>query len=116
MPQIRLPIFNAGRLAASLDYAELQKDIAVAEYEKAIQQAFREVADGLAARQTFTAQLTAEHDLVDTNRRYLELADHRYRSGVANYLTVLDSPRALPGARQQLFGSPLGHRPDEHGH
>src|SRR3546814_19159759 len=93
MPQIRLPIFNAGRLAASLDYAELQKDIAVAEYEKAIQQAFREVADGLAARQTFPAQLKDEQDLVDTNRRYLELADQRYRAGVGSYLTLLDAER-----------------------
>ncbi len=113
MPQIRLPIFNAGRLAASLDYTELQKDIAVAEYEKAIQQAFREVADGLAARQTFTAQLKAEQDLVDTNRRYLELADQRYRAGVESYLTVLDAQRALLGARQQLLGSQLGQRSSE---
>ncbi|QTQ30538.1 efflux transporter outer membrane subunit [Aromatoleum bremense] len=113
MPQIRLPIFNAGRLTASLDYAELQKDIAVAEYEKAIQQAFREVADGLAARQTFTAQLKAEQDLVDTNRRYLELADQRYRAGVESYLTVLDAQRALLGARQQLLGSQLGQRSSE---
>ncbi|MDT3671045.1 MAG: efflux transporter outer membrane subunit [Aromatoleum sp.] len=113
MPQIRLPIFNAGRLAASLDYAELQKDIAVADYEKAIQVAFREVSDGLAARQTFTSQLKAEQDLVDTNRRYLELADQRYRAGVESYLTVLDAQRTLLGARQQQLGSRLAQLSSE---
>src|SRR3546814_3135130 len=80
---------------SSLDYADLQKDIAVAEYDKAIHPAFREVADGLAARQTFSAQFKAYQDLVDTNRRYLELADQRYRAGVESYLTVLDAQRAL---------------------
>lgn len=115
MPQIRLPIFNAGRLAASLDYAELQKDIAVADYEKAIQVAFREVSDGLAARQTFTSQLKAEQDLVDTTRRYLELADQRYRAGVESYLTVLDAQRTLLGARQQFLGSRLAQLSSEIG-
>lgn len=115
MPQIRLPIFNAGRLAASLDYAELQKDIAVADYEKAIQVAFREVSDGLAARQTFTSQLKAEQDLVDTTQRYLELADQRYRAGVESYLTVLDAQRTLLGARQQFLGSRLAQLSSEIG-
>lgn len=106
-PQIRLPIFSAGRLAASLDYAELQRDITIAEYEKSIQVAFREVSDGLAARGTFRAQLQAESDLVGTNRRYLELADQRYRVGVDSYLTVLDAQRALFAAQRQLIGSRL---------
>ncbi|MCB2560757.1 TolC family protein, partial [Listeria monocytogenes] len=58
-PSISLPIFTAGSLRASLDYAKIQKDITVAQYEKAIQTAFQEVADGLAARGTFTEQLQA---------------------------------------------------------
>ncbi|THF63675.1 efflux transporter outer membrane subunit [Pseudothauera nasutitermitis] len=113
VPQLRLPVFNAGRLAASLDHAELRKEIAVAEYEKAIQTAFREVSDGLAARQTFLAQLRAELDLVDTNRHYLDLAGQRYRAGVESYLTVLDAQRALFNARQQLIGSWLAQLSSE---
>jgi multidrug efflux system outer membrane protein len=67
-PQINLPIFNAGSLRASLDYAEIQKDIGVANYEKAIQTGFQEVADGLAARQTYTEQLQAQRDFVAPTR------------------------------------------------
>ena len=101
MPQISVPIFTAGRLSANLDYAELQKDINVAFYEKTIQTAFREVSDGLAQRKTYALQLLAEQDLVDTNQHYLNLANERYDSGVDNYLTVLDAQRVLFSARQQ---------------
>ena len=102
-PQINLPIFNAGSLRASLDYAKLQKDIGVAQYEKSIQTAFQEVADGLAARQTFTDQLNAQRDFVAANQAYYDLAQHRYRSGVDSNLTFLDAQRSLFSAQQALI-------------
>ena len=102
-PQINLPIFNAGSLRASLDYAKLQKDIGVAQYEKSIQTAFQEVADGLAARQTFTDQLEAQRDFVAANQQYYNLAEHRYRSGVDSNLTFLDAQRALFSSQQALI-------------
>ncbi|KTC63249.1 multidrug transporter [Pseudomonas fluorescens ABAC62] len=102
-PQINLPIFNAGSLRASLDYAKLQKDITVAQYEKSIQTAFQEVADGLAARQTYTDQLNAQRDFVTANQAYYDLAQHRYRSGVDSNLTFLDAQRTLFSAQQALI-------------
>ncbi|WP_060484612.1 efflux transporter outer membrane subunit [Pseudomonas sp. NBRC 111123] len=106
-PQISLPIFTAGRLRASLDYAALQKDIQVAQYEKAIQSAFQEVADGLAARATYQRQLQAQHDLVASNQRYYNLAEHRYRIGVDSSLTFLDAQRSLFTAQQGLISDRL---------
>ncbi|NIE77855.1 efflux transporter outer membrane subunit [Pantoea sp. Ap-967] len=106
-PQISLPIFTAGNLRASLDYARLQKDIEVAQYEKAIQGAFQEVADGLAARGTYQRQLQAQHDLVASNQRYYRLAEHRYRIGVDSSLTFLDAQRSLFTAQQGLISDRL---------
>lgn len=102
-PQINLPIFTAGSLRASLDYAKLQKDITVAQYEKSIQTAFQEVADGLAARQTFNDQLDAQRDFVAANQAYYDLAQHRYRSGVDSNLTFLDAQRSLFSSQQALI-------------
>lgn len=113
MPQINLPIFTAGRLRANLDYAEVSKDIRIAQYEKSIQNAFREVADGLAARETYDDQLQAQRDLVQTAREYYELAQQRYDSGVENYLTVLDARRNLLLAQQQLLGDRLAQLSSE---
>ncbi|USS53579.1 efflux transporter outer membrane subunit [Pseudomonas kermanshahensis] len=106
-PQINLPIFTAGSLRASLDYAQLQKDIQVAQYEKAIQSAFQEVADGLAARATYQRQLQAQRDLVASNQRYYNLAEHRYRIGVDSSLTFLDAQRSLFSAQQGLINDRL---------
>ncbi|WP_296179919.1 efflux transporter outer membrane subunit [Pseudomonas sp. UBA1879] len=102
-PQINIPIFNGGRLRANLDYAEIQKDIGVAKYEKSIQTAFREVADGLAALGTYDGQLQAQRDLVRSSQEYYEMAKQRYDEGVDNYLTLLDAQRELFSARQQLL-------------
>ncbi|MDH0301926.1 MULTISPECIES: efflux transporter outer membrane subunit [unclassified Pseudomonas] len=106
-PQISLPVFNAGSLRASLDYARLQKDIQVAQYEKAIQTAFQEVADGLAARATYQRQLQAQRDLVAASQRYYDLAQNRYRTGVDSSLTFLDAQRELFSAQQGLIGDRL---------
>ncbi|CAG9174110.1 AdeC/AdeK/OprM family multidrug efflux complex outer membrane factor [Cupriavidus pampae] len=102
-PQINVPIFTAGSLQASLDYSRIQKDVTVAQYERAIQSAFREVADGLAARGTFTEQLQAQVRLVEASQDYYKLADQRYRTGVDNYLTLLDAQRQLFSAQQNLI-------------
>ncbi|MEW6611667.1 MAG: AdeC/AdeK/OprM family multidrug efflux complex outer membrane factor [Pseudomonadota bacterium] len=102
-PRISLPIFTAGSLRASLDVARIQKDINVVRYERAIQAAFREVADGLAARATYASQLQAQEDLVKSSQDYYRLAQLRYRQGVDNYLTVLDAQRSLYNAQQGLL-------------
>ncbi|TMU76771.1 efflux transporter outer membrane subunit [Pseudomonas fluorescens] len=102
-PQISLPIFNAGSLRASLDYSKLQKDVAVAEYEKSIQTAFQEVADGLAARSTYQQQLQAQRDLVAATQTYYNLAHNRYQNGVDSSLTFLDAQRSLFSSQQGLI-------------
>ena len=107
IPQINLPIFTAGRLKANLEYSEIQRDINVAAYEKSIQNAFREVADGLAAQGTYSAQVQAQNDLVTATREYYELAQQRYDEGVDNYLIVLDARRELFAARQALLSYQL---------
>ncbi|MGQ7815218.1 AdeC/AdeK/OprM family multidrug efflux complex outer membrane factor [Metapseudomonas furukawaii] len=112
-PSISLPIFNAGRLKANLEYSELQKDIQVANYEKAIQVAFQEVADGLAARTTYQQQLDAQRALVKTTEEYYGFAERRYRTGVDSYLTLLDAQRQLFSARQQLIGDRLNQLASE---
>ncbi|WP_454730809.1 MULTISPECIES: AdeC/AdeK/OprM family multidrug efflux complex outer membrane factor [Cupriavidus] len=112
-PHINLPLFTAGSLSASLDYARIQKDINVAQYERTIQTAFREVADGLAARGTFSEQLQAQTRLVDATQDYYKLAEQRYRTGVDNYLTVLDAQRQLYSAQQVLIGDRLNQLSSE---
>ena len=112
-PQINLPIFNAGRLRANLDYAEVQKNIQVANYEKAIQTAFQEVADGLAARGTYGEQVQAQRSLVQTSENYYSLAERRFRTGVDSYLTLLDAQRQLFSAQQQLISDRLAQLTSE---
>jgi multidrug efflux system outer membrane protein len=112
-PQLSLPIFNAGRLRANLDYAEVQKNIQVANYEKAIQTAFQEVADGLAARGTYGDQVRAQRDLVQTSQDYYSLAERRFRTGVDSYLTLLDAQRQLFSAQQQLVSDRLAQLTSE---
>ncbi|MNK97662.1 Outer membrane protein OprM precursor [compost metagenome] len=112
-PQINLPIFTAGSLSASLDYARIQKDINVATYDQTVQSAFREVADGLAARGTYTEQLEAQVRLVEASRDYFQLAEGRYRTGVDNYLTLLDAQRQLFAQQQVLIDSRLNQLTSE---
>jgi multidrug efflux system outer membrane protein len=107
-PQLNLPIFNAGSLRASLDYARLQKNAQIARYEKAIQTAFQEVADGLAARATYQRQLQAQRDLVAATELYYRLAQHRYRTGLDSNLVFLDAQRSLFTAQQALINDQLG--------
>jgi multidrug efflux system outer membrane protein len=100
LPQVSAPVFDAGRNQASLDSAKASRDIAIAQYEKAIQTAFREVSDALAARGTLTAQLAAQQAAVAANQEAWRLASARYERGVDSYLVVLDAERNLFVAQQ----------------
>lgn len=99
-PQVTLPIFEGGRNVANLDAAKAQEKIAVAQYEKAIQTAFREVADELAARGTYGDQLQAQSALVAATQNAYDLSNLRYKQGVDSYLNVLDAQRSLYTAQQ----------------
>lgn len=101
-PQASVPIFDGGRNQANLDSAKANRDIAVAQYEKAIQSAFREVADALAAKGTLTDQMRAQSALVEASGTSYRLSQARYDRGIDSYLTVLDSQRSLYGAQQDL--------------
>lgn len=103
VPSISIPIFHAGALKADLDMAKIEKNIEVATYEKAIQTAFSEVADALAARANLGEQLDAQQALVDATGRSYTLAEARYRNGVDSYLDALDSQRSLYTAQQTLI-------------
>lgn len=102
-PQIAVPLFEGGRLRAELRLAEVRKSAAVVEYERTIQTAFREVADGLAGRETFTRQIEAQTRVVASAERRTALSDLRYRAGVEGRLELLDSQRQLYAARQALL-------------
>ncbi|OEO27269.1 multidrug transporter [Pseudomonas sp. J237] len=112
-PEINLPIFTAGRLQASLDVAEIEKNSQIAQYEKAIQQAFQEVSDGLTARQTYREQLDAQQQLLSTTEQYYTLAERRYRGGVDSYLVLLDAQRQLFQVRQDLINDRLAQLSSE---
>jgi outer membrane protein, multidrug efflux system len=99
-PAVSMPIFNRDGLNANLDAALASEKIAVAEYEAAVQTAFREVADQLAARGTFQYQLAAQSALVDASQQAYELSNARYQDGIDDFLTVLDSQRSLFAAQQ----------------
>jgi outer membrane protein, multidrug efflux system len=101
-PQISIPIFTGGANVANLQATKLARDTAVAQYEKAIQTAFREVADALVARGTLDEQLTAQQALVTDSEAAYRLADMRFRGGVDSYLSALDAQRTLYSAQQQL--------------
>jgi multidrug efflux system outer membrane protein len=100
-PQIVMPIFDA-RTWMGYRVTKVQREIAVTQYEKAIQTAFREVADALAVRGTVDDQEAAQQALIQTAEETYRLADLRFSKGVDNYLPVLDAQRSLYGARQGL--------------
>ena len=101
-PQISVPIFAGGANVANLQATKLARETAVAQYEKAIQTAFREVADALVARGTLDEQLAAQQALVTASDVAYRLADMRYRGGVDSYLSALVAQVALYSAQQQL--------------
>lgn len=107
VPSLTVPLFTAGSNLANLDLAHVQKNIAVAQYEKAIQTAFREVADGLAARGTYSAQLDAQQRYTFAYQRTLDLSTARYRAGTDSYLQVLNAQNGLYAAQQNLIVTQL---------
>ena len=99
-PALTLPLFDAGRTSANVDVAEARKVIAVADYEKTIQQAFREVADLLNAREKLAEQLAAQQANSDAQGQRLKLVEARYEAGIASHLEVLDAQRESFAAQQ----------------
>ena len=106
-PQLRLPIFSGGANVASLQLANVRKRIEVARYEQSIQVAFREVADGLAARATFQDQLRAQEALTRASESSYKLADVRYRGGVDSYLGALIAQRDYYSSQRDLIETRL---------
>ncbi|MEZ0328962.1 MAG: efflux transporter outer membrane subunit [Dissulfuribacterales bacterium] len=111
-PTLVQPIFNAGRLKSNLDLAETRKDAAVAEYEKTIQQAFREVADALVSCDRLAAALNIQERLLATQTQRLKTVEERYTQGIASHLEVLDAQRdqyaaqmAVVQVRRQLLSA-----------
>jgi multidrug efflux system outer membrane protein len=100
-PQIVMPIFDA-RTWSAHRAAKVQREIAVTQYEKAIQSAFREVADALATRGTVDQQVSAQQSLVHASAETYRLSNSRYDKGIDSYLSVLDAQRSLFAAQQEL--------------
>lgn len=110
IPQINIPIFQGGRLTSALGVATADRDIALAEYEKAIQSGFREVADALALSRTLADQRAAQEALVAAATRAHELSQARYDAGQDSYLILLDAQRTLYAARQSLVATQLAEQ------
>lgn len=102
-PQITAPIFQAGRNRANLEYSWVVKDASVAQYEKTLQTAFKEVADELAALSTLDDELKAQRRLVNATRQAYNLSYARYKEGIDSFLNVLDAQRTLFTAEQQAI-------------
>ncbi|MDQ7786198.1 MAG: AdeC/AdeK/OprM family multidrug efflux complex outer membrane factor [Thermodesulfovibrionales bacterium] len=101
-PQIIMPIFDS-RTWSALNASKVDREIILTRYEKAIQVAFREVADALAQRGTLGNQLEAQQSLVEATAESFRLSDLRYKRGIDSYLSVLDAQRSLYGAQQGLL-------------
>ena len=101
-PQVVLPVFDA-RTWYAYRVTKVEREISIAQYEKAIQSAFREVADNLAIKGTIDAQITAQEALVEAVDQTYRLARLRYDKGIDSYLSVLDAQRSFYGARQALI-------------
>jgi multidrug efflux system outer membrane protein len=106
-PQVDLPIFDGGSNRANLDLALIERDISVAQYEKTIQTAFREVADSLAQRDTLQSQVDAQTALVEAWAQSYRLSEARFQRGADSYLELLDAQRSWYAAQQNLIGTQL---------
>lgn len=102
VPQLLMPIFDAGRNKANLEAAKVNKDIAIAQYEKAIQSGFKEVADALAGRATLADQLQAQAAQLAATQTTMQLTDLRFKAGAANSFDVLEAQRSLFTAQQAV--------------
>ncbi|SFQ08293.1 efflux transporter, outer membrane factor (OMF) lipoprotein, NodT family [Variovorax sp. OK605] len=102
-PQITQPLFQGGSLRAELRLAEIRKSTAILEYERAVQTAFREVADGLAGTATYGRQIDAQTRVVASAQKRLDLSTLRHRYGLEGRLELLDAQRQLYAASQALL-------------
>lgn len=102
-PSLTLPIFDGGASRAQVQVAELNREIALAGYDKAVQTAFREVADALAQRATLAERLAAQRSLNEATERQLRLAEAQFRAGSTTRLEVLDAQRSLYASQQALI-------------
>ncbi|MDD4073660.1 MAG: efflux transporter outer membrane subunit [Desulfobacterales bacterium] len=103
VPGVSIPIFDSG-LKSAVKVSEVERQIALVQYERAIQSAFREVADALAKKGTIGDQMAAQQSLVEANEATYRLSTMRYEKGIDTYLSVLDAQRSLYAARQGLIG------------
>jgi multidrug efflux system outer membrane protein len=101
-PQIIMPIFDA-RTWFAYDVTKIEKEMFIAQYEKAIQTAFREVADALAVKGTINQQIAAQQSLVEAVSETYRLSNARYTKGIDSYLSVLDAQRSLYATQQGLI-------------
>jgi multidrug efflux system outer membrane protein len=106
-PQLVLPIFDAGRNRSNLTLAQVRTDLAVVDYEKVIQVAFREVSDALVARGLLDEQVVAQQAVVTAQTVRLKLAQQRFDNGIASALDVVDAQRELFIAQQALVQTRL---------
>ncbi|MCG3843517.1 efflux transporter outer membrane subunit [Psychrobacter sp. Ps1] len=102
-PSVSVPIFDAGRLDANYDVAQIERKQTLASYESSIQTAFREVSDVLATRATLGEQLEAQYRLQDNFEQTYQIADARFKAGLDNYLDVLDAQRSLFSTQQGIL-------------
>ncbi|PKN07172.1 MAG: multidrug transporter [Deltaproteobacteria bacterium HGW-Deltaproteobacteria-8] len=109
-PQITLPIFQAGAISAGVKVAEADRDILVAQYEKTVQTAFREVSDCLALAASLNSQVQAQGSLAQATGKSYELSGLRYDAGVDGFLSKLDAQRSFATARQNLITVNLSQR------
>jgi len=112
-PQISIPLFAGGALRAGLKVSELNRDIAVIQYEMAIQSAFREVSDGLVRREALTEQLGAQRALLDSLTATYTLSELRYKEGLEGYLNVLVAQRTLYSAQQGITATRLARQANQ---
>ena len=110
IPLVKLPIFDAGRNRAAVQVAESNQRIALNQYEKAVQTAFREVSDVLADRAQWGERLSAQTSMVANTQKAFDLSNARFKSGVDNYLSVLDAQRSLYTAQQTLINLRLAEQ------
>ncbi len=103
VPSVSLPIFDGGASAAAVRQAEITRDLRLASYDKAVQTAFREVADALSVRASLAERLAAQQALVLANQRAYEMAQARFQAGADTYLAALDAQRSLFSAQQALI-------------
>ena len=100
VPLVRLPLFDGGRNRANVQVAEANEQLALTQYEKAVQTAFREAADALADRARWAERLDAQTSLLAATQKAFDLSEARFKAGVDNYLSVLDAQRSLYAAQQ----------------